>query len=782
MKHTMKRISILISLAALLFAVSCTPEILTPVKAQLPEASKLTPVITIDQETNYVTFSVSDKGVVPIWIFGEERIDGKANKKYSYAQNDLTLRFREAGEHSVELKAYNANGISQGSQIVTFTMENTYVDPFDPAPYVAAVTGVWEWNYGTDGHFGCGENLSNPKGWWSCGANGKAGFLYDDTMEFTSDMKYIYDSEDGMAYANKGSEYESDSKTADEDYLFPVNSSEDHTYQFERVWNDAGIEEIWLNLSSGSVLSYVPHKSIVEEPHYLVMESSPSKMKKKLQLAAFVYTPDNTTGIAWYYEFVPKGKGGEVVVPDIEEPDDDDYTRELWDPSKVTVSYWYSAGDWSGNLHPEITEISNGYSVVIPDGIGGSEWQGQTHFTLDASVSASKTYNFKVTLNSTADCVATVKLAWEGNDNDHAFFYDGNVQLSAGEDVIYVKSHIKPDTDYDKIALFIDLGRTPAGETVKITDISLGEIIEGDNVWDSSKVTVSYWYSAADWSGNLHPEITEIAGGYSVVIPDGIGGSEWQGQTHLTMDGGVSASKKYNFQVVLKSTADCVATVKLAWEGNDNDHAFFYDNNVELPAGEAVTYVQKSTSPDVDYDKLALFIDLGRTPAGATVEITDIKLVEVVEAPDAWDSSKVTVSYWYSAGDWSGNLHPEITEIAGGYSVVIPDGIGGSEWQGQTHLTMDGGASASKKYTFCVTLNSSEDCVATVKLAWEGNDNDHAFFYDNNVALSAGENLVYTQKKISPDTDYDKLALFIDLGRTPAGATVKITDIHLYEK
>ena len=78
--------------------------------------------------------------------------------------------------------------------------------------------------------------------------------------------------------------------------------------------------------------------------------------------------------------------------------------------------------DWSGTLTPEISTISNGWKVVIPAGIGGSEWQGQTHFTLDAPASAAKKYDFCVTLNSSAACTCTVKLAWEGNDKDHAFF------------------------------------------------------------------------------------------------------------------------------------------------------------------------------------------------------------------------------------------------------------------------------------------------------------------------------------------------------------------------
>ena len=307
----MKNIWKYIAVAAVVaFAGACTPSYPEIVPSALPQAASLDVQIEVDQETNYVTFSVSNPGVVPVWIFGDQLVDGKANKKYSYPVNGLKLRFRAAGQYSVEVKAYNGNGLSQGSLLKTFTLENTYRDPFDPAPYIRAVSGGasqnWVWNSTEDGHFGCGPSLAAVKGWWSCEANGKAGFLYDDILTFDSEGNYTFNPLDGQAYANKGSEYKPESRTGDEDYLFPAEPKTTK-YTFENNWNDAGIEEIYLVMEEGSILSYVPYKSLVEEPRFLVMESKTSEMKKKLQLAAFVNTPDNPDGIAWYYEFVPEG-------------------------------------------------------------------------------------------------------------------------------------------------------------------------------------------------------------------------------------------------------------------------------------------------------------------------------------------------------------------------------------------------------------------------------------------------------------------------------------------
>ena len=306
----MKTIWQYIAIAALaVSAAACTPEYPELTQAGLPQASDLDVSILVDQETNYVTFVMNNKGVVPVWIFGDQKIDGKASKKYSYTDNNVCLRFRDAGEYTVEVKAYNANGLSQGSLVKTFTLNNTYRDPFDPSPYVKAISGGssqnWVWNSTEAGHIACGP-VGDPKGWWQVEPNGKQGFLYDDVMTFDANGTYTFNPGDGQAYAKKDAEYPVGHEILDDDYLFPAEAKTSK-YTFENNWNDAGIEEIFLVLDSGSILSYVVHKSLVDEPRYQILETKTSSMKKKLQIMATASTPANADGISFYFEFVPEG-------------------------------------------------------------------------------------------------------------------------------------------------------------------------------------------------------------------------------------------------------------------------------------------------------------------------------------------------------------------------------------------------------------------------------------------------------------------------------------------
>ena len=67
-----------LALAAVL-SVGCVQEQFELDPNKVPSASDLQVKIDVDQATNYVTFSIENQGMVPMWLFGEEKIDGKAN-------------------------------------------------------------------------------------------------------------------------------------------------------------------------------------------------------------------------------------------------------------------------------------------------------------------------------------------------------------------------------------------------------------------------------------------------------------------------------------------------------------------------------------------------------------------------------------------------------------------------------------------------------------------------------------------------------------------------------
>ena len=790
----MKTIWQYIAIAALaVSAAACTPEYPLPSQAGLPQASDLDVTITVDQETNYVTFVMNNKGVVPVWIFGDQKIDGKAGKKYSYTDNNVTLRFREAGEHTVEVKAYNANGLSQGSLVKTFTMDNTYRDPFDPSPYVKAISGgesaAWVWNSTENGHFGCGP-VGNPLGWWSCEANGKKGFLYDDVMTFSADGNYTFRPGDGQAYANKGSEY----KSADEDYLF-ATEEKTSKYTFENNWNDAGIEEIFLVLDAGSELSYVPHKSIVSEPRYQVMETKTSEMKKKIKLMATVFTPDNQDGISWYYEFVPFGSNPDAADPLfgfesktwILDNDAQGYMGCGSGPGNPTE--WWSAAphdkDSFGVTDDEITFFKNGGYVFDPgaDGLVYCNWE--SGYLPDGH---SYSGDGKTDYDAPAQRQESTYTLGSDANGDY-------IELPAGIFFTYVprpevltqptKLYIKENTA-DKLVLVAyfdgiiawqlifkpkDGQSGPGGD-----DEYTGEYIysQGENLFsDSALDLLETWFSGGDWSGGLEAHANYADGTVTLTVPDGVGGAEWMGQVKLHTNIAINPNAKYNYSAKVTASNGGTFTAKNTSASDPKDAQFFYDNELEVEAGETLLVQKQGVSMNSDETMMIIF-DFGRFEPGTEVTISDIEVREVTPI-------QARLETWFTPQGWGGGLDPLGVLSNGVVTLTIPEGIGGEEWMGQTKIHTNFEIDPTATYYYSVTIESTESGVITLKNTSESDPGGVEFFYDGGVEITGGTPLVYERDDISMESD-ETLLLIFDFGRMPVGAQITIKDFVIREK
>lgn len=636
MKTTLKYIAL--SMSAALMA-ACSPDYITPDQAKLPQAADFDVQVEVNQETNYVTFNMNNNGIVPVWIVGATDPIDNANgskvtgKNYAYTGNGLLLRFRDEGKHTVEVKAYNAHGISVGSQMVEFTLKNTYRDPFDPAPYIKALsdgsTKTWEWNHTVAGHFGCGPFGGTGTEWWSAGAEEKKDWsLYDDKITFGADGSYIYDPGDGQLYVNANSGIKSDYATG-EDYLVPWEKTT-ATYSVESNWNDAGVEEIYITLPKGTPMSYVADQTELDDPRYLVLESKPADMKKCLKLVANLKTSGNPDGIAWHYEFVKEGSaGGDVTDPLYGK------TSKTWvldseanghlgcGPDQANAAGWWAAGPNEkagfGLYDDEITFYADGKYVFNP-GADGKIYINKDVTAIGPGTTQSEDYDIDWTVQE-----STYTL-----NGDVLTFPEGVViGYVANNESVTNPTYVITENTEDKLVIVANFSGI-SWQYIYKPKPDVFDVDGPGNFWKSASVSMTYWYSPSDWSGGLNPETETLENnGLKVVIPEGIGGNEWQGQTVFHTDIPMSASKTYDFCVTVEADQDIPAmTFKLAWEGNDNDHEAFYVNDFTVEAGEPATFKMESVVPDVDYDKVVLFVDLGRCTAGTTVTLTKICMQE----------------------------------------------------------------------------------------------------------------------------------------------------------
>ena len=810
MKHIFRYLGVTLLLAGIISA--CSPEKIThPSEAGIPSATQIEPVISVDQEINQVTFALpaGTKGLIPVWLFQDKTGDWT---QYS-AQNGLKKIFTTAGDYSVRMHLMNSNGMSPDFVQKTFHIDNTIMN-FDK--YNTMLTGgsqkEWRIDNSVAGHMGCGPSGTSGTEWWSANPDDKKDWgVYDNRMTFVLEGN-VYQFDPGAAgtiYVNTGissEPYGSHNTNDGNDYLYPVEAQ-----TAEWSWEVDG-EDLYLILPANTYWPYYANVDFIANPRFKVESIS----TKSADLVI-----DNGE-IAWHFTIT--SGAAEVKFNGF------NYNHEanLWKPVDTegahSYSFFYAPG-WTQIADPEVSCAGGKYTFSLPSATS-EQWQAQCFIipTTDLPLSAATNYDFSCILNSSTD-IKKVTLKLTDTTNDGNFLFTENVNLTAFEDYVFYLSDL-PGIDAAAVKMVFDFGGNPDNTEVSVSNIVLKDHAIDDgtvlpsvpedpvagpeeykydseaNLWKAADAAHSYsFFYAPSWSQLPDPEVENNGNEYLLKLPSATF-AQWQAQFHIIPDSPVAleSSKSYDFSVVLNSTTDIRAvTLKLTENGNDDN--FLFTENVNLSAFEDYIF-DLSDLPGIDAAAVKMVFDFGGNPDNTEVTIKRIVLKDHAiddgthkggasgENPgggldtsgtDIWDNAKVSYTWWYSMADWSGTLTPEISTISNGWKVVIPAGIGGSEWQGQTHFTLDAPASAAKKYDFCVTLNSSAACTCTVKLAWEGNDKDHAFFYDGNVALSAYEDFQYIQSGVSPDADYDKLALFIDLGRTPAGAEVEIKDIHLYE-
>lgn len=830
MKRFFKYIAV--ALAMSLLAIGCTPEIIAPDQDKLPSTDDFDVTISVDQATNYVTFTMNNTGMVPMWIFGDVKIDKDVNKKYAYTTNGISLRFRDAGEHFVEVKAYNANGISMGSKIYSFSIENTYRDPFDPSPYVKAITGEWMWNNEVAGHFGCGPDLAGPAGWWAAGANEKADWsLYNDRMTFTADGKYQFNpGDDGKVYVNAGFSALGASPDG-ADFLVDIPAYET-TYSFENNWNEAGIEEIWLVLPSQKNLSYIPNQTIYDDPRFLVMDSKPSSMRKELKLAAAL-APNGDGTISWYYNFIP---AVHVASPE-ELLAGTSAEGKVWvmdsaskghlgcGESAANAAGWWSAGPeekaGTGLYDDEITFYPGGKYVYSSgaDGLMYINW-GVTAIGPNPGVEPD------------------IDIEWPLTESTYEF--DGEtITLAANTPMVYVPSdyvwenpvfHVTALTETSMTVVAENPGcywqmifkardiKGPAGPTLNDVElpaeisVAQGEVlalgnINVDDIWvdpdffeaNGNMLTFKavdgdykFTYDAgAKWIKVVpmyNGEKATYDNGKALwIIGDG-GGKPTTDQLIGWNTGDAPlpcaqiSENTYQITLAMKAEGGSVKVFGQAdwgreWTkdkyGTVTDNGFFHipgdDGNIHTITGTQAGYYTFT------------FVD-----NGGILDMTVDKVRQTVWDPadatwNKWlNKNLLSMSYYYAPG-WSQIADPGFADNGDNYVITLPEATA-DQWQAQVAFHTDMTSSADKTYDFQVVLNSTLDHPGvTIKLVLSGGgDNDNIYYFADRHPLTAYEDYVYRMENM-PGIDMDKISLFFDFGGNAAGTEVTVSNVLFQE-
>ena len=756
--------------------------------------------MTVDQETNQMVATYTPApGTYPIWILN--------GTQYS-TLSEVGYNNPEQGTYTVELKLGNRNGISDAGLKKEFTFNETKIDY--SADFRRICNKEWRIANREVAHMGCGPAGTAATEWWAAQANDKKDFgVYDDRITFTAENRkggtYTYNAgEDGMTYVNKGTKAPEDVDVA--------LGNQTASWSFEVYdWEDADgnvTKQTYIQLGAKTLFPYISSDAQYENPKFRIETLTATKM-------VLVYdSPDRD--IAW--RFILTSAADERLVE--EQGFDANSDFNLWKGVTPNISFYFAPGwspDRTAEMQASLVAGDNDYTVTVPDACF-DRWQAQMHLHTDLNINAATSYDFSVIFSADKDIDGvTVKLTDE-TDADAIIDVD-NVSLKAGQDYVFWKSNI-PGKDLSKVKLVFDFGHATEATTININNVVLKDHANNDgtkipeeggggdtpkmdwdyesgaNLWkavDDGSLFDAFGYYFADngWGAISYNEATHSSDIYEITLPEGLGGTQWQGQFHIDTKLTASASKAYNFYMVMEADADCPnVTIKLTDSGDSN---YFCEGRHNLKGDVPFIFKLEGATlkEGADATAIRLFFDFGGSPAGTHVKISKIYFEEAVslnydDASNLWkavDDGTVGSSFGYYFADngWGAISYNEATHSGDTYEITLPEGLGGSQWQGQFHIDTQLTASASKQYHFQLVMETDQDCPGvTIKLTDSGDSN---FFCEGRHNIKADEPYVFTLKNatLKEGTDASAIRLFFDFGGSPAGTKVKISKIIFKE-
>ena len=780
----------------------------------IPSVSGVDFQISVDQETNQMIATFTPQaGTYPVWV-----INGNT---YSTLQ-EVGYQNPEAGTYSIEMKLGNRNGFSQGSISKSFTFNETKIDY--SADFRRLCGKEWRIANKEQGHLGCGPAGTAATEWWSAAPNDKKDFgVYDDRITFTADTRkggsYTYNAgADGNTYVNKGvTKWNTQNDNADVDVAVGNQTS---SWSFEIYdWEDAEgnvTKQTYIQLADNTAFPYISSDAQYENPKFRIETLTATKL-------VLVYdAPDR--GIAWRY--ILTSAPDERLVE--EQGFDANSDFNLWKGITPIATFYFNPGwatERTGEMEAGYTGGNNDYTVTVPDACS-DRWQAQFHLHTDLELKAGTNYDFSVIFNADQDIDGvTVKLTDE-TDAD-AIIDVADISLKAGQDIVFWQSDIA-GKDLSKVKLVFDFGHATGATKINVSNVVIkdhanddGTIVSGGgdtpdapkmdwdpasgaNLWKAVEagdafISVTPWFANDSWSQISDPTWKHENGEWTLTIPEGMGGSQWQGQFPINTTLTSKMDKKYNFYVVLESDSDLPGvTIKLTETDDEakHDDNFFFADRHEVKADVPYIYKAEGVSlPKNDAHALSLFFDFGGSPIGANIKISKIYFEESVEmnyddANNLWKSvdtgdAFISVTPWFANDSWSQIGDPTWSHNGKEWTLTIPEGMGGSQWQGQFPINTTLATAQNDVYNFQCTLVADNDCNGvTIKLTEtdDASKHDDNFYFAAQHNVKADEPYVYKATGVTlPKNDAHALSLFFDFGGSPIGTKIIIKDI-IFEK
>lgn len=402
--------------------------------------------VTVDQETNTATFSFTGEGAYPVWI-----VDGKS---YSSAPS-FSRYYRKKGDYVVEAKVGNANGISQGTLTLPFTIEKTVMSGF----------GGYDFEF--EHNLWRSATKQQPSFWYAPGWSQIADPAYTFTDEALTLTLPEATTDQWQAQCHIGT-----------DICLTAGNHYDGSVIFTTSKDlNAAVLKIHPAGDDDDAHSFFPNakiKTTANEPVTFWF----SDLEAAVDMNNLVFTldfggnPENVEIIVENFVIKDHAYDDGTVLPELPSVPEPDWVAvdspdNLWSSVNPGIGFYYAPG-WSQLPDPALTIDGAAYTIEMPSAIW-EQWQAQMFLTGGPSFGADEAYDFKVEFETNVDLPAvTVKFTQEDDDNN--FFFAETVKIPSGTYTFW-QAGLKAPAPMPSTKYVFDFGGNPDGTVVTIKNI-----------------------------------------------------------------------------------------------------------------------------------------------------------------------------------------------------------------------------------------------------------------------------------------------------------------------
>lgn len=422
-----------------------------------PDANEIDATVTVDQETNTYTLTLNNKGYYPMWTVNVGR-----NPKVSTV-NGFSGVIAEAGTYQVEVRMGNRNGLSEGSKVYEIVIEKSLGGDIFKG-----------FNYDYEHNLWKSCHITGTTYWF---ANNDWGQIADPSVDIRNEgFTFTLPAEMGTQQWQGQVHIATDIATSAAnhyDFSIFLQAAEAHpgvTVKLHPEGDDANFyceKKVPLEAGIGKCFYFSDVEGIDLSNLVVTLDFGGGVGGSEVSVSNIVFKDH-------------ANDDGTILPPSVEFDD----SRNLFAGfSMVHLTTWFANSGWStdGIDQPAVDVTSDGYSFIMPAGVGGDQWQGQVHLWTDVASSADKHYDFCITFTSTEDHPGvTIKLqkgdslGEDGATDDNEFFCLDKVALTANVPYTYYFEDL-PGIDTNNIQVCCDYAGGVAGAEITVSNIHLQE-------------------------------------------------------------------------------------------------------------------------------------------------------------------------------------------------------------------------------------------------------------------------------------------------------------------